>query len=59
MPQAASLPVDHQMRIWDAIVLATAAEAGCELLLTEDLQDGFTWVVSLSLIRSSCHLISC
>lgn len=41
--QAAGLSVDHQLRIWDAIVLATAANAGCELLLTEDLQHGFTW----------------
>jgi len=31
------------LRIWDAIVLATAAEAGCQMLLTEDLQAGFTW----------------
>ncbi len=41
--QAVGLSVDHQLRIWDAIVLATAADASCELLLTEDLQDGFTW----------------
>ncbi len=41
--QAVGLSVGHQLRIWDAIVLATAADAGCELLLTEDLQDGFTW----------------
>ncbi len=40
---ATGLSVDHQLRIWDAIVLATAAEAGCQLLLTEDLRDGFTW----------------
>jgi predicted nucleic acid-binding protein len=41
--QAAILSVDHQLRIWDAILLATAAEADCQLLLTEDLQDGFVW----------------
>lgn len=27
---------------WDALLVATAAEAGCTLILTEDLQDGFT-----------------
>ena len=27
---------------WDALLIATAAEAGCTLILTEDLQDGFT-----------------
>ncbi|HZC22176.1 MAG TPA: VapC toxin family PIN domain ribonuclease, partial [Candidatus Binatia bacterium] len=28
---------------WDAIILSAAAEAGCRLLLSEDLQAGFTW----------------
>jgi predicted nucleic acid-binding protein len=27
---------------WDALLVATAAEAGCTLILTEDLQDGAT-----------------
>ena len=40
---AMDLAVDHQLRIWDAIVLSAAAEFGCRLLLSEDLQDGFTW----------------
>jgi predicted nucleic acid-binding protein len=40
---AMDLAVDHQLAIWDAIILAAAAEAGCRLLLSEDLQDGFTW----------------
>jgi predicted nucleic acid-binding protein len=26
---------------WDALLMATAAEGGCSLILTEDLQDGF------------------
>jgi predicted nucleic acid-binding protein len=34
---------DHQLGIWDAVILAAAADAGCRLLLSEDLQDGFTW----------------
>ncbi len=33
----------HKLRIWDALILAAAAEAGCRLLLSEDMQDGFTW----------------
>ncbi len=41
--QATSLSADHQLRIWDAIVLATAADVRCQMLLTEDLQDGFIW----------------
>lgn len=40
---AADLATDHQLGIWDAVVLATAAEAECRLLLSEDLQEGFTW----------------
>jgi predicted nucleic acid-binding protein len=27
---------------WDALLVATAAEAGCAIILTEDLQDGST-----------------
>lgn len=37
------LAVGHRLGIWDAIILAAAAEADCRLLLSEDLQDGFTW----------------
>ena len=40
---ATDLTVDHGIGIWDAVILAAAAEAGCRLLLSEDLQDGFTW----------------
>jgi predicted nucleic acid-binding protein len=39
---AIDLAADHKLSIWDAI-LAVAAEAGCRLLLSEDLQQGFTW----------------
>jgi len=40
---AIDLAVAHQLGIWDAIVLSAAAHANCRLLLSEDLQDGFTW----------------
>jgi predicted nucleic acid-binding protein len=43
MVQAADLAADHGLAIWDSVVLAASAEAGCRLLLSEDLQDGFTW----------------
>lgn len=33
----------HRLGIWDALILSAAADAGCRLLLSEDLQDGFTW----------------
>jgi predicted nucleic acid-binding protein len=40
---AMDLCVDHQLSIWDAVVLAAAAEAGCRIILSEDMQDGFVW----------------
>jgi predicted nucleic acid-binding protein len=40
---AADLATDHQLSIWDAVILSAAAEGGCRLLLSEDLQEGFTW----------------
>ncbi len=40
---AAELGVTRQFTIWDGIMLAGAAAAGCRLLLSEDMQDGFTW----------------
>lgn len=43
MLTAADLSVDHQLSIWDAVILSAAAEGGCRLLLSEDLQEGFTW----------------
>jgi predicted nucleic acid-binding protein len=39
---AADLATDHQFSIWDAVILGVASQAGCRLLLSEDLQDGFT-----------------
>lgn len=40
---AIELAADHQLGIWDAVMLSTAAEADCRLFLSEDMQDGFTW----------------
>jgi hypothetical protein len=43
MLSAADLASDHQLGIWDAVILSAAAQAGCRVLLSEDLQHGFTW----------------
>jgi len=43
MIAATDLAAQHRLGIWDAVILAAAAEAGCRLLLSEDMQDGFTW----------------
>lgn len=40
---AVDLAAAHQLGIWDSIIIAVAAENGCQLLLSEDLQDGFIW----------------
>jgi predicted nucleic acid-binding protein len=43
MLAAVDLATDHQLGIWDAVVLSAASQSGCRLLLSEDLQEGFTW----------------
>lgn len=43
MLAAVDLAADHRFGIWDAVILSAAARSGCRLLLSEDLQDGFTW----------------
>jgi predicted nucleic acid-binding protein len=40
---ALELAAVHQFQIYDALILAAAAEVGCSLLLTEDMHEGFTW----------------
>ena len=40
---AVELAVAHRFSLWDGVVLAAASEGGCRLLLSEDLQEGFTW----------------
>lgn len=41
--EAMDLATLHQYSLWDAIMLATAAAAGCRVLLSEDMQGGFLW----------------
>lgn len=40
---AMALAADHGLDIWDSCVIAVAADAGCRLLLSEDLSQGFVW----------------
>ena len=40
---ALELASAHQLSIWDAIILDAAATAGCSMLISEDMQNGFTW----------------
>lgn len=43
MLSATDLATGHRLSIWDAVVLSAAAQARCRILLSEDLQEGFTW----------------
>jgi predicted nucleic acid-binding protein len=54
---AADLAAQHRLGIWDSVILAAAADAGCRLLLSEDMQDGFTWtgVTVANPFRSTLH----
>ncbi len=40
---AMDLSNDHGLQIWDALIFAVSAENHSRLLLSEDLQHGFTW----------------
>ncbi|MGE0450558.1 MAG: PIN domain-containing protein [Vicinamibacterales bacterium] len=40
---ALTLSRDHHLGVWDAVIMAAASEARCRVLLSEDLQDGFSW----------------
>jgi predicted nucleic acid-binding protein len=43
MAAAVDLAAAHRLHIWDAVMVSVAAESGCRALLSEDMQDGFTW----------------
>ena len=43
MVNATDLASDHGLTIWDSVVLSATVEAECRLLLSEHLQEGFTW----------------
>jgi predicted nucleic acid-binding protein len=40
---ALDLVAAHRLQFWDALILNAAAEAGCTLLLSEDMHAGFAW----------------
>jgi predicted nucleic acid-binding protein len=40
---ALDLAHGHQLAIWDSLIICVAAEHRCRVLLSEDLQEGFSW----------------
>lgn len=43
MIAARDLISNHDFQVWDSIILAASAEASADILISEDMQDGFTW----------------
>jgi predicted nucleic acid-binding protein len=43
LASAMDLAVDHGLSIWDSVIFSASAVAGCRLLLSEDMHEGFTW----------------
>src|ERR1700761_6383041 len=41
--EAMEIASAHQFALWDSVVIAAAAHAGCRFLLSEDMHAGFTW----------------
>ena len=41
--EAFDLAEKHNLQTYDAIILAAAAQAGCDVLYSEDMQHGFEW----------------
>ena len=41
--QAVEFASRHDLNSWDAVILSVASKAGCQMLLSEDMHDGFTW----------------
>jgi predicted nucleic acid-binding protein len=39
--KALALSVIHKMQIWNSLILTASSEAGCTLILSEDMQHGF------------------
>jgi predicted nucleic acid-binding protein len=43
LTEAMELVATHRLSPWDAVILAAAAGEDCRILLSEDMQAGFTW----------------
>lgn len=43
LTEAFELAEKHDLQTYDAIILAAATQGGCDVLYSEDMQDGFEW----------------
>ena len=43
LAEAFALAERHGLQTYDAIILAAAAQGGCDILYSEDMQHGFEW----------------
>lgn len=40
---AVEIASEHRLQIWDAVILAASRNARCNILLSEDMHNGFEW----------------
>lgn len=43
LSDAVQLASRHHLQHWDSVILSAAAGSSCNVLLSEDVQDGFVW----------------
>lgn len=57
MMKAMEIATAHRLSIWDAVVVSASVEAGCQILLSEDMQSGFVWggLTIINPLASSLH----
>lgn len=49
--RASRLRAQHSLSFWDSLVVAGAIESGCNVLYTEDMQDGLTVEGQLTIVN--------
>jgi predicted nucleic acid-binding protein len=49
--RASRLRAQYSLSFWDSLVVASAIESGCNMLYTEDMQDGLTVEGQLTIIN--------
>jgi predicted nucleic acid-binding protein len=49
--RASRLRAQYSLSFWDSLVVASAIESGCNVLYTEDMQDGLTLEGQLTIVN--------
>ena len=43
LQDALEIASQHRLGVWDSVIVAAASRAGCGILYSEDMEDGFVW----------------